>query len=135
MIYLDSAAVVKLVRREPASAELVEWLNKRSEEPLVSSALVEVEVPRALRRSAPQALAGVPGVLTRLYRLEIDQTVRATAAAYADPHLRSLDSVHLATAQLLAGQAGAEPLTFVTYDQRLLKAAETAGLATAAPGA
>ncbi|MBA2944824.1 type II toxin-antitoxin system VapC family toxin [Streptomyces himalayensis] len=135
MIYLDSAAVVKLVRREHASAELNTWLNERPDEPLVASSLVEVEVPRALRRASPQALAGVPGALTRLYRLEIDQAVRATAAAYSDPHLRSLDAIHLATAQLLAGQPGAEPLTFVTYDQRLLKAAESTGLNVAAPGA
>ncbi|MBT2480562.1 type II toxin-antitoxin system VapC family toxin [Streptomyces sp. ISL-94] len=134
MIYLDSAAVVKLVRREHDSAELVAWLAERPQTPLVSSSLVEVEVPRALRRSAPQALAGVPGALTRLYRLEIDHAVRATAAVYADPLLRSLDSIHLATAQLLAGQPGAEPLTFVTYDQRLLKAAESMGLAVASPG-
>jgi predicted nucleic acid-binding protein len=135
VIYLDSSAVVKLVRQEHASAELVAWLGERPDEALVASALVEVEVPRALRRSAPQALAGVPGALTRLYRLETDPTVRATAAAYADPGLRSLDAVHLATAQLIAGQPGAEAVTFVTYELRLLKAAEGIGLTVASPGA
>lgn len=68
MIYLDSSAVVKLVRREPCSGELVAWLNARSTSPLISSALVEVEVPRALRRYAPISLADVPGVLARLYK-------------------------------------------------------------------
>lgn len=133
MIYLDSAAIVKMVRRERGTGELVGWLNDRSDEPLVSSSLVEVEVPRALRRSAPQALAGVPGVITRLYRFEIDATVRATASAYDDPLLRSLDAIHLATAHLLAGQAGADPLVFVTYDERLLKAAQDIGLTVEAP--
>jgi predicted nucleic acid-binding protein len=52
VIYLDSAAVVKLVRQESHTAELVAWLNAHGAAPLVSSALVEVEVPRALRRSA-----------------------------------------------------------------------------------
>ena len=135
MIYLHSAAVVKLVRAEAGSAELVEWLAERSHLPLVSSSLVEVEVPRALRRAAPQALVGVPAVLTRLYRLEIDATVRATAATYDDPLLRSLDSIHLATAQLLAGQPGGELAAFVTYDKRLLQAARAVGLETASPGA
>ncbi|WP_431947366.1 type II toxin-antitoxin system VapC family toxin [Actinacidiphila sp. bgisy167] len=133
MIYLDSAAIVKMVRREQGTRELVAWLNDRPDEPLVSSSLVEVEVPRALRRSAPQALAGVPGVITRLYRFEIDAAVRATASAYGDPLLRSLGSV-LATAQLLAGQAGADPLVFVSYDQRLLQAARDLGLRAEAPG-
>ena len=70
MIYLDSAAVVKLVRHEPSTAALVGWLNARTGVPLVSSVLVEVEVPRALLGSAPTALPAVPATLARLYRLE-----------------------------------------------------------------
>lgn len=134
MIYLDSAAVVKLVRQEPHSADLVAWLNAHQDVPLVSSALVEVEVPRALRRSAPQALVGVPAAVGRLYRLEIDATIRATAAAFAEPTLRSLDAIHLATAQVLANESGTTLTAFVTYDQRLLASAKAAGLTTASPG-
>lgn len=135
MIYLDSAAVVKLVRREAGTAELVGWLNARPDESLVSSALVEVEVPRALRRSAPQALIGVPAVLARLYRVEIDAIVRAVAGAYTDPLVRSLDAIHLATAQSLANDADRPLTAFVTYDKRLIAAASAAGLPTASPGA
>ncbi|MEU4694810.1 type II toxin-antitoxin system VapC family toxin [Actinoplanes sp. NPDC023714] len=134
MIYLDSAAVVKLVRQEVHSAALVAWLNAHSDAPLVSSALVEVEVPRALRRSAPQALVGVPAAVGRLFRLEIDNTIRATAAAFAEPTLRSLDAIHLATAQVLTNESGSELLAFVTYDRRLLDSAKAAGLPTASPG-
>jgi predicted nucleic acid-binding protein len=135
VIYLDSAAVVKLVRAEHGTAELVTWLNARPQSALVASALVEVEVPRALRRAAPQALAGVPSVLSRLYRLEIDTTVRAAAAAYADPSLRTLDAIHLATAQLLLSGEPSTLEAFVTYDTRLLAAAGAAGLPVASPGA
>jgi predicted nucleic acid-binding protein len=135
VIYLDSAAVVKLVRSEAESADLVAWLNARPNVSLVSSALVEIEVPRALRRSAPQALAGVPSALARLYRVEIDATVRATAAAYEDHALRSLDAIHLATAQVLSSGTGADLEAFVTYDKRLLAAAGSVDLPTASPGA
>ncbi len=134
MIYLDSAAVVKLVRQESHSVDLVAWLDGHRDVPLVSSALVEVEVPRALRRSAPQALVGVPAAVGRLFRLEIDATIRATAAAFAEPTLRSLDAIHLATAQVLANEAGATLTAFVTYDQRLLASARAAGLPIASPG-
>ncbi|MGN9802919.1 type II toxin-antitoxin system VapC family toxin [Micromonospora sp. L32] len=134
MIYLDSAAVIKLLRREQETEELVTWLNDKSGLSLVSSALVEVEVPRALRRAAPQALVGVPTVLARLYRVEIDGTIRAAAGAYPDPLLRSLDAIHLATAQILAAQAGADFAAFVTYDRRLLDAAKSTGLPVASPG-
>lgn len=134
MIYLDAAALVKMVRAEPESVDLVKWLNEHPDASLVSSALVEVEVPRALRRSAPQALSGVPSALSRLYRVEIDATIRATAAAYEDTSLRSLDAIHLATAQVLAGRSNAQMEAFVTYDKRLLAVAHAAGLPIASPG-
>lgn len=134
MIYLDSAAAVKLVRYEACTADLVSWLNDHRDVPLVSSALVEVEVPRALRRSAPQALVGVPAAVGRLFRLEVDSTIRATAAAFAEPTLRSLDAIHLATAQVLTNESGTALIAFVTYDRRLLDQAKAAGLPTASPG-
>jgi len=134
VIYLDSAAVVKLVRQEACSADLVSWLNTHDDVPLVSSALIEVQVPRALRRSAPQALIGVPAARGRVFRLEIDNTIRAPAAEFAAPTLRSLDAIHLATAQVLTNESGTALIAFVTYDRRLLESAKAAGLPTASPG-
>lgn len=135
MIYLDSAAIIKLIRREAATSDLVGWLNERSNLPLVASALVEVEVPRALRRAAPQGLVGVPATLARLYRVETDSSIRAAAAAYGERMLRSLDAIHLATAEMLANQPGTDFAFFVTYDRRLLDAAKAVGLPVASPGA
>jgi predicted nucleic acid-binding protein len=73
----------------------------------------------------------VPAVVSRLYRYDIDAGIRAAAAAFPDPTLRSLDAIHLATAQRL----GADLQAFVTYDKRLLTAAEAYGLPVASPGA
>jgi uncharacterized protein len=133
VIYLDTAALVKLVRVEAESAALVMWLNARSSEPLVASALVEVEVPRALRRSQPGVLGGVAAVLARLHRVEINAAVRAAAGAYADPTMRFLDAIHLATAELLAA-SGKTVTAFVTYDKRLAETAGQAGLPIVMPG-
>ncbi|WP_033436234.1 type II toxin-antitoxin system VapC family toxin [Saccharothrix sp. NRRL B-16314] len=132
MIYLDTSALVKLVRREPGTAELAEWLNAEDQvgAQRVSSVLAEVELSRALRRSSPRALAGVPLVLSDMYLVEMTPMVRQTAASYSDPLLRSLDAIHLATAQVLAGGLH----KFVSYDKRLLEAAASSGLPTAAPG-
>ena len=132
MIYLDSSAVVKLIRPEAESAALAAWLNARRDAP-VTSTLAEVEVPRALLRAAPAQLAAMPGVLARIGRVEMDAAVRATAGAYRDPALRSLDAIHLATAELLVA-AGKRVAAFVTYDVRQEEAAAAAGLSTAAPG-
>jgi uncharacterized protein len=134
VIYLDSSAVVKLVRNEAGTAQLVTWLRRRRTNPLVSSALVEVEVPRALRRYAPSALVDVPAVLARLYRVEIDATIRATAAAYQDDSLRSLDAIHLATAQLLMSESSEKLDAFVAYDRRLLSAAAAMRMPIVSPG-
>jgi predicted nucleic acid-binding protein len=133
VIYLDTAALVKLTRVEAETAALITWLNDHAVEPLVASALVEVELPRALRRSEPGVLGAVAGVVARLYRIEINAAVRAAAGAYIDPNLRSLDAIHLATAELLVA-SGKSLNAFVTYDKRLAAAAGQAGLPVIAPG-
>jgi hypothetical protein len=90
------------------------------------------ELPRAIRRSSPDRLTDVAAVLARLARFEIDAAVRATAAAYTDPGLRSLDAIHLATADHLRS-SGKTISGFVTYDSRLAQAAMSAGFTTHAP--
>jgi predicted nucleic acid-binding protein len=131
MIYLDTAALVKLVCREAESDALVDWIADHADELLVSSAIAELEVPRAVRRVEPALLAQVPGMLGRIAIYEIDEVVRTTAAAYEDPLLRSLDAIHLATADAVLGD---DLTVFVTYDRRLLATAGKLGLPTAAPG-
>jgi uncharacterized protein len=133
VIYLDSAAVIKLIREEDETLELVGYLNAHGDERLVASALIEVEVPRALRCSEPAVLGAVAATIARIDRVEIDSAVRATAAAYTDPHLRPLDAIHLATAnQLLA--SGKHLSAFVTYDKRLANHAGELDVVIAAPG-
>jgi predicted nucleic acid-binding protein len=134
VIYLDSCAIVKLVMPEAESEDLEGWLGARPTQDLFTSKIAEVEVPRALRGSVPGVLGAVAGVLSRLYRVDINGPVRATAAAYQDPTLRSLDAIHLATADAvrLSGKAVS---AFVTYDKRLAAAAGGVGLPVEAPGA
>jgi uncharacterized protein len=131
MLYLDTSALMKLMRREPESDALADWLDAQATAPWVSSTLIEVELPRALRRVEPSLLADVPKIVARVALYEIDEVVRAAAAAYPDAALRSLDAIHLATGDAIFGTL----LTaFVSYDERLLTAAGAAGLPTAAPG-
>lgn len=89
-------------------------------------------MPRALRRADPARLARVPTIMSWINLIEIDATVRATAAAYSDQHRRSLDAIHLASAHTLVLEG--TPLTaLVTYDERLGGAARVVGLPVAAP--
>lgn len=132
MIYLDTAALVKLIRREPESDALADWLDARATSTLVTSALSEVELPRALRRTEPALVAAVPALLERIARYEIDELVRTTAASYPSPDLRLLDAIHLATAHAVFG---GQLASFVSYDKRLLSVVEALGLPVASPGA
>jgi uncharacterized protein len=91
-----------------------------------------VELPRTLRRTEPALLAAVPALLGRIAVYEIDDLVRATAAAYDDPLICSLDAIHLATAHAVLGD---DLTAFVSYDRRLLAAATALGLPTTSPGA
>jgi predicted nucleic acid-binding protein len=132
VIYLDSSAIVKLIKVEAESPDLRDWLNEQDTPP-VTSVLAEVEVPRALRRSGPAHLAVMPGVLARISRIDMDASVRATAAAYVDDALRSLDAIHLATAEVLLA-SGKTVSAFVTYDKRQAAAVASTGIPVASPG-
>jgi predicted nucleic acid-binding protein len=132
VIYLDTSALVKLIRIEVESDALGDWLDERTELRWITSALAEVELLRAIRAVAPEGLSAVPSVLARLDRFEIDPVIRSTAAAYPHPALRPLDAIHLATAQTAASTA---PLTaLLTYDSRLSEAADALGMTIVAPG-
>src|SRR5882724_4795352 len=115
MIYLDSAAIVKLVHAESESSALRAWLSERAATSWISSALAEVESFRALARYAPAAAARLPRVLDLVELVDLDAGLRARARAITPPSVRSLDAIHLATALRL----GPQLTSFVTYDQHL----------------
>ena len=51
MIYLDSSALMKLVRQEAETDASRDWLVSQSELPVITSKLGQVEVLRAARRA------------------------------------------------------------------------------------
>jgi uncharacterized protein len=129
MIYLDSAAIVKLVHAETESAALRAWLDERAETGWISSVLTEVESFRALARYVPEAAARLPAVLDQVDLIDLGSPVRILAQVVRPVTVRSLDAIHLGTA-LHVRQA---LTSFVTYDKRLLEAALAAGLPADAP--
>ncbi|WP_341358414.1 PIN domain-containing protein [Georgenia sp. M64] len=130
MIYLDSSAVMKLVRREAETAGILEWLQLHRDLPAVTSELGRVEVLRAARRAGANALAEARAVVGDLDLISLDRAVQDVACDVGEPSLRTLDALHLASALLLG-----EALTvLVTYDHRLADAARAAGLVVASPG-
>ena len=129
MIYLDSAAVVKLVHAETESQALRDWLDARAETGWISSVLTEIESFRALARYAPEAISRLPAVLDLIELVGVDPPVRILAQTAKPATVRSLDAIHLGTA------LHARPVltSFVTYDKRLLDAARAVGLPVDSP--
>src|ERR1700744_1501189 len=129
MIYLDSAAVVKLVHAEAESRALREWLDDRAETGWISSVLTEIESFGALARYAPEAISRLPAVLDLIDLVELEPPVRILAQTVKPATVRSLDAIHLGTAL----HARPALTSFVTYDKRLLDAARAAGPPTDSP--
>ena len=129
MIYLDSAAVVKLVHAEPESAALRSWLDERADIQWISSVLTEIESFRALARYAPQAASRLPAVLDQIDLIDLDPCILILARTVQSVTVGSLDAIHLGTALRFRSSL----TSFVTYDKRLLDAAQGAGLPIDAP--
>jgi hypothetical protein len=129
MIYLDSAAVVKLAHAEAESPALRAWLDGRAETGWVSSVLTEIESFRALARYAPDAVSRLPAVLDQIELIDLDPPIRILAQTVRPATVRSLDAIHLGTALHARGTL----TSFVTYDKRLLDAAAAAGLPVDSP--
>jgi predicted nucleic acid-binding protein len=97
----------------------------------VSSQLARVEVLRALQGAAASLASRrrAEDVLARVALIRIDDAVIAAASDLDPADLRSLDAIHFATAL----SQGAELGVFVSYDRRLLEAADRARISSAAP--
>jgi len=125
--YLDSSAIVKLAVEEPESAALRRYLRRRR--PLVSSALARAEVARALLPLGEAGLRRGGDVLSRLELIRINDRILTAAGSLPPAELRTLDAIHLATAQ----QLEADLARLITYDERMSAAAKTIGWPVVAP--
>ena len=127
MIYIDTSAVLKLVHPEAESGALRTWLARHSDD-LVSSALVRTEARRALLRNDPGALPELPAILAVIAQIPVSEAILDAAAMLPEPLLRSLDAIHLASAQSIAAVTAV-----LAYDKHLIDAGRNASLTVASP--
>ncbi|MGQ0569394.1 MAG: type II toxin-antitoxin system VapC family toxin [Armatimonadota bacterium] len=125
--YVDSSALVKLVVREAESTTLLRYLQRHR--PLVSSALARTEVLRALLPLGRQAIERGRDVLMRIDMARVNDAVLEAAGILLPVNLRSLDAIHLATAQ----QLSTDLARIVTYDERMAVAARALGFHVVSP--
>jgi predicted nucleic acid-binding protein len=130
MIYIDTSALVKLVVAEEESSELIDWLNNRQEQPLVTSIVGHIELIRAAGRVGAAATAAARRLADRVDTLTLTDEIAHDAEALSPATLRTLEAIHLATANEYRRNLSA----FCAYDQRLIAAARTHRLPVACPG-
>jgi predicted nucleic acid-binding protein len=129
LYYADTSAVVKLLVEETDSKAFAAFYDAHSDAEWVSSALLRIELTRAVARAMPALLPDARELLLAFSCIAIDDDIVEGAMNEPDRVLRSLDAIHLATVRILAPELDA----FVTYDDRLLRAATDAGLVTVSP--
>lgn len=127
LAYLDTSAFVKAPLGERDARALAaaadEWGMR------ASSAILRVEATRAAARVGAPALEAVGAALRRVVLVPVDDEVLDIAAHVADPGVRSLDAIHLATALSLGDDLG----VLLTYDARMAEAARSLGLPVESP--
>ena len=129
LYYADTSAVIKLLVEETDSKAFAAFYDAHSDAEWVSSALLRIELTRAVARAMPALLPDARALLLAFSCIAIDDDIVEGAMNEPDRMLRSLDAIHLATARVLAPELDA----LVTYDGRILRAATDAGLVTVSP--
>jgi uncharacterized protein len=127
--YADTSAVLKLLVEETDSIAFAALYDSSPDAQWVSSALLRIEMTRAVARVAPALLPKTKDLLRAFAYIAIDDDVIDAAMNEPDRRLRSLDAIHLATARMLGPDIDA----VVTYDDRLSDAARNAGLEIISP--
>jgi predicted nucleic acid-binding protein len=129
LYYADTSAALKLLVEGQHSKAFAAFYDAHSDAEWVSSALLRIELIRAITRTAPAILPDARDLLLVFSYIAIDDEVVEGAMNEADRSLRSLDAIHLATARLLADELDG----LACYDDRLLKAAADAGINVISP--
>lgn len=127
MIYLDTSALFKLIRRETETDALSAWLLDRVDSPKITSALTRVELLQATRRLDSSPVGSAIALLAGIDVIPISAVVIDVASQL--DHVRSLDAIHLASALSINDSS----LVLVTYDVRLREASLRVGVSVEAP--
>lgn len=126
LTYIDSSVALAHLFAEPRQPRPDIWDRR-----LVSSRLLEYEIWTRIHSRRP-GVAGsdsVTALLAGTELLELSMPVLARALAPWPVPLRTLDGLHLSTADYLRRQG--EPVELASYDNRLLAAAAALGISAA----
>ena len=134
--YFDTSALVKRYVDESGRREVLQLLRQNE---CVTSAVLPVELRSGLRRRVAEGsidAARLPAILKHVAAdrpywtlVEVGTDVLAGAETLVAAHpIRTLDAIHVASAQLFVARVSMPGLTFVSADKRQTEAAVAVGL-------
>jgi predicted nucleic acid-binding protein len=131
--YVDASALLRILFQEEGPA-----VPLRAGDRVVSSRIVSVETFRAVDRErllghlddAETAIKRkeLATILGMLDLLPVDEAVIERAQRSFAVNVRTLDAVHVASAEVVSAEASGETLEFWTHDERQAIAARSRGL-------
>ena len=134
--YFDTSALIKRYIDEPGRRDVLRLLRRHN---CAVSAILAVELRSGLRRRISEGAfeaARLPVLLKRVAAdreywtvVEVAMEVLKAAETLVAVHpLRTLDAVHVASAQVFASRLTSQRLIFVSADRRQTEAAAAIGL-------
>ena len=127
MWYMDSSAIIKLIKPEKESAALIKKLPPS----LITSRISRVEVARTIAKHEPDLLDATYDILADIQMIPVEDSI-ITIAENLPLHidLRSLDSLHIASALAIRNTLKG----IITYDKEMVRAGVALGFNTMSPG-
>jgi len=127
MWYIDSSAILKLIKPEKESAALIKKLPSA----LIASRISRIEVTRTIIRYEPDLLDSTYDVLADIQMVPVEDSIITIAENLPQfINLRSLDSLHIASALAIKNVLKG----IITYDKEMVIAANALGFKTLSPG-
>ena len=125
--YIDSSAIIKLIKPELETKTLLQQLPRA----ITTSQISRVEVIRTINVNFAELLEDAYDILSDIPMIAVDHSVLLAAENLpAFINLRTLDSIHIATAFSMKSEIEG----VITYDKEMVKAASALGFKTMSPG-
>jgi predicted nucleic acid-binding protein len=126
MYYLDASAILKLIVEEKETVKLERFLKGSN----CTSKISRIEVMRVINRVVPEAAESAQRTLAKFDYINISESVIRIAESFLGlPSLKSLDSIHVASALSVANEIKG----IISYDKKMIFNANSLGLLVHTP--